>query len=46
MKKSKEKGPKVKKKTTQLKEILKEVKTEAVGTIPFKIQANGTYKVS
>jgi hypothetical protein len=40
--KSKQKGQKAEKKT--LKEILKEVKTEAVGTIPFKIQANGTYK--
>ena len=42
---SKEKGQEAKKKT-QLAEILKDVKTEAVGTIPFKIQANGTYTVS
>merc|ERR1719479_527475 len=39
---SKEKGQEAKKKT-QLVEILKDVKTEAVGTIPLKIQANGTY---
>merc|ERR1712079_288529 len=39
---SKEKGQEAKKKN-QLAEILKDVKTEAVGTIPFKIQANGTY---
>merc|ERR1711874_578147 len=39
---SKEKGQEAKKKT-QLAEILKDVKTEAVGTIPLKIQANGTY---
>ena len=42
---SKEKGQEAKKKT-QLVEILKDVKTEAVGTIPLKIQANGTYTVS
>merc|ERR1711941_104724 len=40
---SKEKGQEAKKKT-QLVEILKDVKTEAVGTIPLKIQANGTYR--
>ena len=28
------------------REILEKVKTEAVGTIPLKIQAKGTYKVS
>ena len=31
---------------TEVAEILKDVKTEAVGTIPLKIQANGTYTVS
>ena len=42
---SKGKGQEAKKKT-QLVENLKDVKTETVGTIPFKIQANGTYTVS
>ena len=44
--KRKKNGGKRNKGKIQLEEILEDVKTQTMGAMVFKLQANGTYKVS